>query len=275
MVRYKYRKPHRIKRKRSIFRNRFFWITLLILFFSGAIFYFIVFSSLFQIKETKIVGNEKIQTKDIENFIGEKINQRLLFFPARNIFLINLKEIVSAFLEKFPQAEQINLKRKLPATLIAEIQERLAVGVWCQNEKCFFIDKTGVIFEEGPQDHELVIRFQDKKESFSFGQQIIKESQLLSILEIKEKLKTNLKITPKEFFIPNDERINVKTIDGWEIYFDVRSNIDWQLTKLTLVLEKEIPPEKRGNLEYIDLRFGNLAPYKYRTSAQPTIEEAP
>ena len=264
-----------MRKKRSILRNRFFWIPLLILFFSGAIFYFIVFSSIFQIKEIKIVGNEKIQTKDIENFIGEKINQRLLFFPARNIFLINLKEIVNAFLEKFPQAEQINLKRQLPTTLFAGIKERSPIGIWCQNDKCFFLDKTGIIFEEGPQNHELVIRFQDKKESFSFGQQIIKESQLLSILEIKEKLRTNLKITPKEFFIPNDERINVKTIDGWEIYFDLRSNIDWQLTKLTLVLEKEIPPEKRGNLEYIDLSFGNFAPYKYRTSIQPAAGESP
>jgi len=29
-------------------------------------------------------------------------------------------------------------------------------------------------------------------------------------------------------------------------------------------LEEKIPPESRKDLEYIELRFGNLAPFKYK-----------
>ena len=54
MVSYKYRRPHRIRKKKSIFRSRFFWIALLVLFFLGAIFYFLIFSPIFQIKGIKI-----------------------------------------------------------------------------------------------------------------------------------------------------------------------------------------------------------------------------
>jgi len=72
----------------------------------------------------------------------------------------------------------------------------------------------------------------------------------------------NLKIL--EVSIISEERLNAKTSEGWEIYFNLEGDINWQLTKLGAVLEKEIPPEKRENLEYIDLRFGNFAPFKYR-----------
>jgi len=286
MTNFRYRKPHRIRRKRSPLRSRFFWITLLIIIFLGIAFYFAIFSKVFQIKEIIITGNKKIQAQDLENLIREKINQRLLFFSTKSIFLINSEKIVNSILEKFPQAEETALKRKLPATLIFEIQERTPVAIWCQarlsfpsenfggqGEKCFFVDKFGIIFETGPENYDLVIKFQDETKDGYLGEQIVKEEQIRSILEIQERLKTNLKIITKEFIIQNANRINVKTIEGWEIYFDLREDIDWQLTKLRLVLEKEIPAEKREKLEYIDLRFGNFAPYKYRTP--PTTEESP
>jgi len=62
----------------------------------------------------------------------------------------------------------------------------------------------------------------------------------------------------------SQDRINVQTEQGWKIYFNPQEDISWQITKLSSVLEKEIPPEDRENLEYIELRFGNLAPFKYK-----------
>jgi len=266
-----FRKSYRIKKKKSIFRNRFFWIAILVLIIFGGIFYLVCFSSIFQIKDTRISGNQKIQTQDIENLIKERINQKLLFFPTKSIFLINSNEIVESLLEKFLQINQVNLERRLPATLIVEIQERVSLGVWCQNENCLLIDKTGVIFGESSPDSQLVIKFQGREAAYSLGQGVIEENLLRAILEIQEKLKTNLKIDAKEFVVPDGERINAKTSEDWEIYFNPTADINWQLTKLSLVLEKKIPPERRVDLEYIDLRFGNFAPYKYKNlpSAEP------
>ena len=75
-----------------------------------------------------------------------------------------------------------------------------------------------------------------------------------------------LKIKTKEFIIFS-EHLNVKTSEDWEVYLNPQEDINWQLTKLGAVLEEEIPLEKRKDLEYIELRFGNFAPYKYRSSA--------
>ncbi|XOB41861.1 MAG: cell division protein FtsQ/DivIB [Candidatus Nealsonbacteria bacterium] len=274
---YLYKKPYRIKKKKSIFRNRFFWIAILVLIIFGGIFYLVCFSSTFQVKDTEISGNQKIQTQDIENLIKEKINKKLLFFPTKSIFLIDSNEIVRSLSEKFLQADSVILKRRLPATLIVEIQERLPLGVWCQAlpsfpsenlggqaENCFYVDREGIIFEENPSKTEFIIKSQEQRTQAFLGEKVIEKVLLESIFEIQRKLKENLKIDIKEIIILEKEKINAQTSEDWEIYFDPTGDINWQLTKLSLVLEKEIPPERRKDLEYIELRFGNFAPYKYK-----------
>jgi hypothetical protein len=67
-----------------------------------------------------------------------------------------------------------------------------------------------------------------------------------------------------EISIISNERLNIKTFEGWLIYFNPKEDLDWQTQKLDLVLEKQIPLEKREELEYIELRFGNQAFIKYQ-----------
>ena len=56
----------------------------------------------------------------------------------------------------------------------------------------------------------------------------------------------------------SDRRFNAKTAEGWEVYFTPKEDLNWQITELKAVLENEISPERRGNLEYIDLRFEKI-----------------
>jgi len=58
-------------------------------------------------------------------------------------------------------------------------------------------------------------------------------------------------------------RVNVKTSGHWEIYINPKESVEWQVEKLRAVFEKNISPERRGELEYIDLRFGDQAFIKY------------
>ena len=53
------------------------------------------------------------------------------------------------------------------------------------------------------------------------------------------------------------------TKEGWNILLDIKEDMGWQQIKLQIVLEQKIPLEKRGELEYIDLRFGDQAYIKY------------
>ena len=74
-------------------------------------------------------------------------------------------------------------------------------------------------------------------------------------MKIETKLKQDLEIQIELAEIVSDRRLNIKTSEGWEIYFNLQEDIDWQLTELALILKEKISPEKRGEIKYIDLRF--------------------
>lgn len=257
------RKPYQVKKRKSILKNRFFWRLVLVLVIGLAIFYFLFFSSVFQIKNIKISGNKKVLTKDIEKKVSEKIENRILFLKTKSIFLVDFKEISKALLEEFPKIRKVDLARDFPNALGLKIQERKPAFLFC-NSECFLIDKKGVIFERTENIETLsIIKFQEpEKMAFSLGEKIFEEDFLSKILEIKKRIKERLQIEIKEFIV-SKEKLTAKSAQGWQIYFNLKGDIDWQLTELILILEKQIPSERRDELEYIDLRFSRVY-YKYR-----------
>lgn len=238
------------------------------LIFAGEIFYVIYFFSFFQITEIKISGNEKVRSEDLTNIIWRETERKILFFPTRSIFLVNSGRIKEEILDRFPQIGETELKRKFPDELDLKAEEREGIGNFCQDDECFLLDRNGIIFENATLTSDLLTIGKAGEggppPQLNLGEKVLEEVIISSILEIEAKLKEDLKIPLESVSVVSEERINVKTLMGWEVYFDPQKDLSWQLTKLKAVLEKEIPAEKRKNLEYIELRFGNLAPYKYR-----------
>jgi len=222
------------------------------------------FSELFQIREIIITSEERVSKEELKPFIEEKLETEILFFETKNIFAINLEEIRSAILNEFPQIAAVEIRRGIPDALNIVVIERVGIAKWCKEETCFLLDTEGVIFEEIDPKTEITKITDGEELSLALGEKVIEKKLLSQILEIERKLKEDLKIQPQEALLVSTERLNIKTSEGWEIYLNPQENIEWQLTKLNAVLEEEISPERRGELEYIELRFGNFAPYKYK-----------
>jgi cell division septal protein FtsQ len=256
----KYRRSRRIKRKTPFFKKKIFWIFFLsFLFFSGN-FYLAIFSKFFQIQQIEILGSEKLK-EVIKDLVEPEISKNFFTFETKSIFLFEQKKLVQAILSNFPQVERVEFLKEFPNKLKINIKEREAVALFC-SLNCYLIDSNGIAFEEffGKEDFKIE---KLNKEEISLGEVVIDKENLNKILKIKKELE-ELQIPLEKVVLVNEERINVKTKEGWEIYFNPKRDIDWQLTKLKVLFEKEIPKEKRENLEYIELRFGNFAPYKYR-----------
>ena len=274
----KYRKPYRIKKRKSIWRNRFFWLGILGLVILGGIFYLLVFSAFFRIGKVIVSGNEKIPKERIQDIVKENLERKIIFFKSKSIFLIDLKKIKENVLNIFPKIAEIEITRDFPDTLNLKVTERKEVGIFCHQNACFLLDKEGIIFENVPEEMQLLkIQRLNFDREIKLGERIIEKEILSPILEAETKLREDLKIPVKEISIASDERVNFKTFEDWEIYFNPQKDINWQLTKLKAVLENEIPAEKRKDLEYIELRFGNSAPFKYRTppTLHPPAEAGP
>mgnify|MGYP000116421670 CR=1 FL=1 len=259
-----YRKPHRVKRRKPFYKNKFFLSFFLLLAIFWIAFYIFSFASFFQIQNIEIYGAKTLSREELEATLREKIEKKFFSFSSKSIFLTNPSKIESEFLQKFPKISKIKIKRKFPSTLILSIQEREPVAIFSINEKEFFVDATGIIFEETENKNDfLKIKTADELSRIELGRKVVTKELMSFILDAKEKIQQNFQLNIDEAFIVSEERVNFKISEGWFLYLSTQ-NLDWQLRKLKTVLEKEIPKEKRNLLEYIDLRFGNLASYKYR-----------
>ena len=265
MRRQGFRKQHRIRRKTSFLKNRYFWLSFFILVIFGASSYFLFFADFFQVKEINISGNQKITTEDIKKEVNSLLSINFMNISSKSIFLTNFHNISSEILKKFHQLASINFKRDFPNRITVEAEERKPVAVFCPDLNCYSVDKEGVAFEKVEvifSDFPRINNIEGKN-NFSLGEKIIDKDILNFILDTKKGLNEKSKITTEEFSLPSSQRLNVKTKEKWEIYFNLKGDLNWQLEKLNLVLEKEIPPEKRKDLEYIDLRFTRVY-FKYR-----------
>jgi cell division protein FtsQ len=252
-----FRKTYKIRRKTSIFKNRFFLFGIVFLFLILGIFYLIYLAPFFQIKEINISGCQKVQSQELETAIKAKIVKKIAFFDTQSIFLINSEKITEEILKNFPEIETIVFEKKIPDNLIVFVKKRDPVALLCQNDNCFYIDKNGIAYEEtfeknyqGPKiDNQLLLA------EIKLGQTVVGGDLIGQILKINSELSENLKIVVKNFNIVSEQRLNVKIVAGWEIYFNLKGDLDWQITELKTILENKILPKNWKNLAYIDLRF--------------------
>lgn len=258
-----FRKPYKVKKKKSILKNGFFRFFILFLVAGAGFFYLIVFSSFSRINAIAVSGEKEMKKEDIQSLVWRESEKNVLFWKSKSVFLVNSDNIQKKLLSAFPEISQAKVIRKFPDTIDVAIEERSGAANWLIENRCFLITGEGIIFKETRPNEKLIkIRDERRISSGVLGEKIIEKDKLEKILEIGKGIEENVKIGAEEFIV-FDERLNVKTVEEWEIYFDPEEDTDWQLTELSSLLDKEISPENRKNLEYVDLRFSRVF-YKYK-----------
>lgn len=259
-----FRRSYRKKRIKPLFYSRFFWLPILVLLSAAGIFYMISFHSFFQVREINISGNKKVSLERIETAVTAEVEKKVLFFPSRSIFFVDFGEIKKQILNSFPQVGRVNINRNLPHTLNIVVAEKSGRAVWHQDNKYYLLDENGIIFEEVPGEQEGMFTIQSSITDSEpiLGANAIPKERLAQILAIEKRL-PEADVLLEEALIVSPERLDIKTVAGWEIYFNIQEDIDWQLTEFVALLEKYISPEDRENLKYVDLRFEKVY-YKFK-----------
>jgi len=271
----KYRKPHSYKRKKSFLRNRIFWLGLLAVVLLFTAFYFLYFSSFFQIKNIEVKreivtvspGIKMVSDEDvlkIKEMADRAANRKILFAETRSIFLFNSRKVRQDISVAILQLESVEIEKKFfNKTLNISVSRKEGVVILRVGEEFLLIDKNGEVFGEADDYDKEGLAILTKQDYILDSGAVFGSTELQQILMIKTKLE-NLGINIKEFLVFSEDKLIVKTNESWEAYFNIQGDIDWQVVKLNAVLDEKIPEDKRGDLEYIELRFGNLAPFKYK-----------
>jgi len=223
--------------------------------------YLILFFDFFQVKSIKIEGNTTIKDSAIRQLVKENLPVSLVLLSSRSIFLVRLNKIQETALRNFPEVYSIKLHRKFPDSIQIQIKERSPVGIFLFEKKKYLIDKNGVVYKKNALTQEKSNEIYFKKDSLSetpeLGKEVISKTLMKTILNVESKLrKINIQLEGIEVASP--KRLNIKTVKGWEVYLDPQKEVDWQITRLDVVLQEEVSSQEREDLKYIDLRFDKV-----------------
>jgi hypothetical protein len=257
----------RIKKRKPIFKSRFFLFGFLLVILVGSLANFLFFSPVFQVQ--RVLATESTRGEEMVALAQKFVHSRVLFLETKSIFLAKRNTMEQLVLEQFPEVERVRVFYDFPSTLVLRVIERKEVAQWCNTNSCFALDDKGVIFRaEGSKNFMRIISSLGSQK-VALGEHVLAGSLLSLLLEFQSRVEqidpirqAKAKILSSD--IVSNARVNFLLSEGWKIFFNPEESLDWQITKLRLVLEKKIPTEKRGALEYVDVRFGNQAYLKYR-----------
>lgn len=264
------KKKHKILRRKIFFLICFFILILVGLSFLSKWEYI-------NINNIQITGNKVIETKMIESVIKEKITGNYLwFFPKTNFLLYPRGEIKRELADKFKRLKDISLNVQNFKTLNISLTERTALYTYCglapaeldaSNQKCYFMDDGGYIFDEAPYfSGEVYLKFYGKSDSYFFQPNF---SKLISFKETLQKIG----VKPVVFFVEDNGDMKVflsSTTSQLGPFINLKADADFNqiVENLQSVLTTEpLKTEfktKYSSLLYIDLRFGNKVYYKFK-----------
>jgi len=229
--------------------------------------YLILFFPKFQVKNIQISGNQNVATADIENTAQNASKTTLLHLGALkmitgSIFLASANSVADELLKQFPYIQTVQVQKNLPQTIDIKVQERSPYAVFCQDVNCFLLDIHGVIFHSlsnTPQDMMIVTNSANNQMPI-LGHVVVTPQIMNSISKIQEDLKNNFQISVTSVSV--SDTLIFTTSEHWQLYIDPTSDINLQIVKLNALLNQQIKPADRKNLQYIYLQYKDRAYYK-------------
>ena len=241
----------------------------------------------FNINNVIISGNKIIETKEIKDVVETKIAGHYLWlFPKTNFIIYPKNKIKTELENRFKRIKDIFIDNKDIKTLKVSISEYEGKYLWCgilipvlrsnlDNNKCYFLDSDGYIFDEAPYFSGSVYfklyGNSNLNEINPSGSYFLKNN-FSKIIEFKNTIE-KLDLKPTAFWIDENREEGNFSISGEPgISPKIIFKIDGDYQKLVENLQAAISTEplrtdlknKFSSLLYIDLRFGNKVYYKFQ-----------
>ncbi len=257
--RYKHKKNFKEKKKKSIFQNKFLWISVFLFLVGGISFFGFLFSPFFQEKKIIILGINLVKENELKNVIERGLSKKIGFFETKNVFLADLGKISGDIVLKFPQIFKISISRNFRREIAVVVNERKPEGILCNSASCFYYDKGGIIFEESFEDFRPKIKTESPDYNIKIGNKELPEKIINAVSRTQKALSENFSVKDMDFIISQDARnLTVETSEGWKVFFDPEGDIELQVANLISLL-KEINGEKeRQKVDYINLRYSKI-----------------
>ncbi len=218
----------------------------------GAILLFFFLDGRFYVASVALSGNKLVSAEEI---------RQAAHLRSWSIFYVNTQQVAEAVRKSFPCVRAVNVRCRLPARVIVEMQEREAQAVWEAKNGRYLVDKEGFVLKAAQAGQDMpLIRDQ--------GDQMLKPGDKDKVNKLAVQAARHLYELISEArvfdYIP-DKGIALTDPNGWPIYFGTEGDMSVKVANLE-ALRREI--QRLGvKVEYVDLRF-EQAPL-YREARRP------
>lgn len=225
-----------------------FLFTIVLLAGLGYLFFF---SAIFQIKN--IIVDENLKSDSSSPVYNWEI------LKNKNIFILRTANIKKEILKNSPDLIDIKIVRGLPDTLKIEGRQDQAEIIWLSQDRKYFVNSEGMIFQEVNGQTDLPIVQDEKNLAVSLRQAVASKNFVDFVNNLNNRffLKVGFKIV---YFRVRETvfQIDALTDEGFYIKFDTTRNIEDQLNGLSKFLEGH----KEEVHEYADVRVEGRVYYK-------------
>jgi len=232
-------------------RNKFvFKFRIILLIFTMLVSaYLFIHSSVFNLTQLEVVGNDKVSKEEIIALSG--------LAPGINIFEFDEVNCAQA-IEVHPMIKNAEIERKLTQTVSIKIDERQVWALIPYDNLFLCIDDTGVCFDKlnyGPIDKDLIITIETMPERVNLGQAVNTQATDM-IRQVWEAIPPEEQQTISQIHYQNqDNTIKIYTIKGTEVRFGNLERLDEKVRIFTQVIQIENELEGKDVLEYVDIRY--------------------
>lgn len=234
----------------------------------------------FNISSITVSGTQLVAPTDVQSFAeGELQSTGHPFLSPRNIFLYHPRHMGTAIVAAFPRIKSVQVGRdSLFATDVhIAVVERQSFALWCTSETdCYQMDDSGFIFASVAQDASSTLQFATSylfeggiaSSSGPVGQSFA-PAHVPGILVLLQKL-SQAGFPSHGAVVINDSDFSIPLTLGFYLKASFGEGADMLVKNLQLVLSSDALQGKAGQLQYVDLRFGDKVYYKLNGGNETT-----
>lgn len=258
---------------------------LLLILFLGITAYILIFSAFMRVENCVLSGTNELPHGDVlKKAKGSLEGNFFGFIPRDNFFMVSGKKISRELTAEFKKIKNVEVKKIFPQSVIINITERKSLIVWCSGPPdgeaggpCYILDEQGYAYTGTDLDSPEVVQnnlikiIDTSARPVILGEKILSEEYMRCLINLREEIeKASIVGITSEWTTPSivAEELEISTQEGWKIFFSAKITPGKAIRTLKTFLEEEMDSEKRGKLEYVDLRVENKVYYKLKNEEE-------
>lgn len=251
--------------------------------------WFVGFSPTFRIDEIEILGNEGIPDWEVRDAVTDALKERRWLIMPQTSLLIASEDGIAAALNERYVLESLTVSKHPPRKLTIELKERVSAvllqmpdgrqglvdlqgavtRLYRPEEALDVVRKLGPSLEEqsGTRKTQYPVLFDERDEKLELREEALSPAVVQAAIDLPGLFEERFSRAPyfEEARIDGKDAltIRVRTSEGWSIYLDAAQDLRGQLLNAEVVLRTKVGTQ-RGQLDYIDVRFGEKVFFKLR-----------